>query len=71
MSPDGFVMAGWFLGVCHVDSGREHQPALWALGFSSEWWWGLGVSGCAIVVLCFFVRACAAIRRCVCACVVC
>ena len=27
MSPDGFVMAGWFLGVCHVDSGREHQPA--------------------------------------------
>jgi hypothetical protein len=28
MVPDGMVMAGWFLGVCHVDSGREHQPAL-------------------------------------------
>ena len=28
MIPDGMVMAGWFLGVCHVDSGREHQPAL-------------------------------------------
>ena len=27
VDPDGLVMAGWFLGVCHVDSGREHQPA--------------------------------------------
>ncbi len=50
IGPDGFVMAGWFLGVCHVDSGREHQPAPGLPG-----WVDVGVLGCAIVVFCVFV----------------
>ena len=47
-------MAGWFLGVCHVDSGREHRlldgcsPLVREEG---------GVSGGrAYVVFCVFVR---------------
>ena len=54
MNLDGFVMAGWFLGVCHVDSGREHQPAP-DLCRSFVGRGRVRVSGCAIVVFCVFV----------------
>jgi hypothetical protein len=40
------VMAGWFLGVCHVDSGREHQPA--SLDLTDCWWGPIGVGLCKL-----------------------
>lgn len=50
IGPDGFVMAGWFLGVCHVDSGREHQPAPGLPGWVDEW--GVGLCNCSVLCLC-------------------
>jgi hypothetical protein len=69
MFPVGGVMAGWFLGVCHVDSGREHQPApillgvlrtvVWFLGFA----WGSWGVGCLFFVVLCFLYAIAHVHR--------
>ena len=54
-------MAGWFLGVCHVDSGREHQPAPIAL---------CGVLKLRPLVGCEGVGLCNCSVLCLCACIV-